>query len=136
MAHSARRPSIPVPDPDSTIPPWCSGRACHPPQEYPSPLRVTSTDRMAADIGNRRRFYILGSAGQPKRPRYDIQSVSYGSFFDLPPKSAIQRLCDEGGTYLHSGAAIPDLPSPAASWVRPDGNSTFVYRVAAGGCER
>jgi len=100
------------------------------------PLRVMSADRMAADLGNRRRFYILGSAGQPERPRYDIRSISYGSFFDLPPKAAIQRLCDEGGTYLHSGAAIADLPAPAMSWVRPDGNSTFVYRVAAGGCGR
>ena len=100
------------------------------------PLRVMSADRMAADLGNRRRFYILGSAGQPERPRYDIRSVSYGSFFDLPPKAAIQRLCDEGGIYLHSGIALADLPAPATSWVRPDGNSTFVYRVAAGGCGR
>jgi hypothetical protein len=100
------------------------------------PLRVMSTDRLAADLGNRRRFYILGAAGQAERPRYDIWSVSYGSFFDLPPKAAIAQLCRDGGVYLHSGTAIPDLPAPAMSWVRRDGNSTFIYRIAAGGCGR
>ena len=100
------------------------------------PLRVMSTDRMAADLGIRRRFYILGAAGQVDRPRYDLWSVSYGSFFDLPPKAAIEQLCRDGGVYLHSGTAIPDLPAPAMSWVRRDGNSTFIYRIAAGGCGR
>jgi hypothetical protein len=100
------------------------------------PLRVMSTDRMDADLGNRRRFYLLGAPGQTDRPRFDLRSVSYGSFFDMPPKTAIEQLCREGGTYLHSGAAIPDLPAPAMSWVRRDGNSTFVYEIAAGGCGR
>jgi hypothetical protein len=98
------------------------------------PLRVMAADRMAADVGNRRRFYILGATGQPERPRYDLWSVSFGGFFDLHPKAAIERLCDEGGVYLHSGRAIQDLPAPAKAWVRPDGNSTFVYQVPAGGC--
>ena len=98
------------------------------------PLRVMSTDRMAADLGNRRRFYILGADGQTERPRYDLWSVSYGSFFDLPPKAAIEQLCRDGGIYLHSGAPIADLPPAAMSWVRPDGNSTYIYRIAAGGC--
>ena len=99
-------------------------------------LRVMAADRMAADLGNRRRFYILGAAGQAERPRYDLWSVSYGSFFDLPPKAAIEQLCRDGGVYLHSGTAIPDLPPPAMSWVRRDGNSTFIYQIAAGGCGR
>jgi hypothetical protein len=99
-----------------------------------TPLRVMSADRLAADMGSRRRFYILGSPGPSRQPRYDLWSVSYGSFFDLPPKAAIQRLCGEGGVYLHSGTAIPDLPAPAMSWVRRDGNSTYIYQVAAGGC--
>ncbi len=97
------------------------------------PLRVMSTDRLAADLGNRRRFYMLGAPGQANRPRYDLRSVSYGSFFDLPPKAAIEQLCRDGGIYLHSGTAIADLPPAAMSWVRPDGNSTYIYRVAAGG---
>lgn len=100
------------------------------------PLRVMSDDRMAADLGNRRRFYILGSPGQPDRPRYDLRPVSSGGFFDLSPKAAIERLCGEGGLYLHSGAAIPGLPAPAMSWVRRDGNSTYIYRIAAGSCGR
>jgi hypothetical protein len=100
------------------------------------PPRVMSTDRMDADIGNRRRFYMLGVPSQTDRPRYDLRPVSYGSFFDMPPKMAIDQLCREGGTYLHSGAAIPDLPTPAMSWVRRDGNSTFIYEIAAGGCGR
>jgi hypothetical protein len=99
-----------------------------------APLRVMAADRMAADLGNRRRFYILGAPGQPERPRYDLWSVSYGGFFDLQPKAAIERLCSDGGVYLHSGRAIPDLPAPAKAWVRPDGNSTFIYQIAAGGC--
>jgi hypothetical protein len=102
----------------------------------PEPLRVMAADRMDADLGNRRRFYMLGASGQSDRPRYELRPVSYGGFFDLPPKAAIDRLCDEGGVYLHSGAAIPDLPPPAKSWVRPDGNSTYIYQVAAGGCGR
>jgi hypothetical protein len=97
-------------------------------------LRVMSTDRLAADLGNRRRFYMLGADGQAERPRYDLRSVSYGSFFDLPPKAAVEQLCRDGGIYLHSGTAIADLPAPATSWVRPDGNSTYIYRIAAGGC--
>jgi hypothetical protein len=100
------------------------------------PLRVMADDRMAADRGNRRRFYMLGLPGQPGRPRYTLRLVSYGGFFDLQPKAAITRLCDEGGVYLHSGAAIPGLPAPAKSWVRRDGNSTYIYRIAAGGCGR
>jgi len=102
--------------------------------DHDEPLRVMAADRMAADRGARRRFYMLGAAGQAERPRYDLRSVSYGSFFDLPPKAAIDRVCDEGGVYLHAGAAIPDLPPPAIAWVRRDGNSTYIYRVAAGGC--
>jgi hypothetical protein len=100
------------------------------------PVRVMAEDRMVADRGNRRRYYMLGSAGEPDRPRYDLRPVSYGGFFDVPPQIAIQRLCAEGGAYLHSGPAIPELPPPAKSWVRPDGNSTYVYQVAAGGCGR
>jgi hypothetical protein len=98
------------------------------------PLRVMSADRMAADLGNRRRLYILGAAGQAERPRYDLWSISYGSFFDMLPKTAIERLCHDGGVYLHSGMAIADLPSPAMAWVRRDGNSTYIYRVTAGDC--
>ena len=104
--------------------------------EETGPLRILSTDRLASDRGNRRRFYILGGTGQPERPRYDLWPVSYGSFFDLTPESAIVRLCREGGVYLHSGTAIPNLPAPAVSWVRRDGNSTFIYRIATGGCGR
>jgi hypothetical protein len=98
------------------------------------PLRVMAADRMAADLGNRRRFYILGGPGETDRPRYDLRLVSYGGFFDLKPKTAIEQLCSEGGVYLHSGPPIPELPQPAISWVRRDGNSTFIYRIAAGGC--
>ena len=100
------------------------------------PLPVMAADRMAADLGNRRRFYILGLPGQTDRPRYELRPVSYGGFFDLQPKAAVARLCEEGGVYLHSGSAIPDLPDPVQSWIRPDGNSTYIYQVAAGGCGR
>jgi hypothetical protein len=100
------------------------------------PLRVMSTDRLDSDRGNRRRFFILGAAGQPERPRYDLWSVSYGSFFDLPPATAIERLCRDGGVYLHSGTPIGKLPSPTMSWARPDGNSAYIYRIAPGGCGR
>ena len=100
------------------------------------PLRVMAADRMAADLGNRRRYYMLGGAGEPDRPRYDLRPVSLGGFFDMPPQTAIEQLCSEGGVYLHNGPAIPELPAPARSWVRPDGNSTYIYQVAAGGCGR
>ncbi len=99
-------------------------------------LRVMSGDRMAADLGNRRRLYILGADGQDGRPRYDLRLVSYGSFFDTPPSAAIEQLCRDGGVYLHAGSAIADLPPPSMSWVRRDGNSTYIYQVAAGGCGR
>jgi hypothetical protein len=98
------------------------------------PLRVMSTDRLASDRGNRRRFFILGGTGQAGRPRYDIWWASYGSFFDLLPTDAITRLCRDDGIYLHSGKALAGLPPPTMSWLRPDGNSTYIYRVAAGSC--
>jgi hypothetical protein len=103
------------------------------PGEAP-PLRVMSTDRLDSDRGNRRRFFILGSTGQAARPRYDIWWASYGSFFDLLPTDAIARLCRDGGIYLHSGKALAGLPPPAMSWLRRDGNSTYIYQVTAGSC--
>jgi hypothetical protein len=98
------------------------------------PLRAMSTDRLDSDRGNRRRFYMLGDTGQRNRPRYDMWLVSYGSFFDLTPATAIERLCRDGGIYLHAGTALAGLPPPAMSWIRGDDNSTYIYQVAAGSC--
>jgi hypothetical protein len=98
------------------------------------PLRVMSDDRMAADYGGRRRYAILAAPLQPSRPRYDLWIVSDGSFFDVSTASVIERLCDQGGIYLHYGGPVPRLPPAAASWIRPSGNSTYVYRVSAGTC--
>jgi len=98
------------------------------------PLRVMSDDRMAADYGGRRRYAILGAPLKPSRPRYDLWIVSDGSFYDVSKASAIDRLCGEGGVYLHNGAPVQRLPAPSASWVRPNGNSTYIYRVSPGTC--
>jgi hypothetical protein len=99
------------------------------------PLRVMSTDRLTSDRGNRRRLYILGAAGQPGRPRYDLWMSSYGSFFDLTPETVIGRLCAGGGVYLLSGAEqMKSLPAPVMIWKRSDGNWTRIYRVAPGDC--
>jgi hypothetical protein len=100
------------------------------------PLRVMSGDRLASDRGNRRRFYILGADLRPDIPRYDLWSVSYGGFFDLTPEAAYARLCRDGGIYLHAGAPFPGWPAPTMSWVRADGNSTYIYRIAPDGCGR
>jgi hypothetical protein len=98
------------------------------------PLRVMSSDRIASDRGNRRRYYILGAPLQPERPRYDLWIVSYGSFYDVPPPIVIERLCQDGGIYIHSGSKIDVLPLSVASWPRDDGDSTYIYRVNARGC--
>lgn len=98
------------------------------------PLRVMSDDRMAADYGGRRRYAILGAPLQLDRPRYDLWIVSDGSFFDVSTVTVVHRLCSEGGIYVHNGTAVPNLPVPVVSWIRPDGNSTYIYRVLAGTC--
>jgi hypothetical protein len=98
------------------------------------PLRVMSEDHLAQDRGNRRRYYILAAPVSSDRPRYDLWIVSEGSFYDLHANEAMDRLCKEGGVYLHRGAPISQLPAPAASWPGLDSEGTYIYRVAPGSC--
>jgi hypothetical protein len=98
------------------------------------PLRVMSQDRIASDLGERRRFLILGAPLRPDRPRYDLWIVSDGSIYDVSKTAVVARLCRDGGFYVHYGEPIPELPPPSASWSKATPTSPQVYRVTAGGC--
>jgi hypothetical protein len=98
------------------------------------PLRVMSDDRLASDRGYRRRFYILGAPLQADRPRYELWLISEGSFYDLSTSAAVDRLCRDGGIFLHKGDPIPGLPVPVVSWPKTDNGFSMVYRVAPGDC--
>jgi hypothetical protein len=100
------------------------------------PLRVMSSDRTGSDRGNRRRFHMLGAPLEPARPRYDLWLVSLGSFYDVTPAAAVEQLCKEGGVLLQYGQPMAGLPAAAAQWIRPEGNSTYIYKVEPGGCPR
>ena len=100
------------------------------------PLRVMSEDHLAQDRANRRRYYILAAPVSTNRPRYDLWIVSEGGFYDLHANEVIDRLCEEGGVYLHRGPPIPQLPAPSASWPGPASEGTNIYRVAPGSCAR
>jgi hypothetical protein len=98
------------------------------------PLRVMADDRMTSDRGNRRRLYMLGIPLAPERSRYNLWIVSLGSFFDLTPAVAFERACKTGGVILGEIKPEPGLPAPTLEWLRPNGNSTFLYKIDAGTC--
>lgn len=98
------------------------------------PLRIMAADRMTADRGNRRRFYMLGIPLVPERPRYNLWLVSLGSFFDVTPSAAFERVCGNGGVIFGEIEPARGLPAPTVKWRRPNGVSTYVYKIDAGSC--
>lgn len=97
--------------------------------------RALSEEWTYQDIELRRRYYILGAPLLPKRPRYNLWIVSEGSFYDMTPSAAVDLVCREGGVYImREPSPDPRLPSPAASWIRPGSQSTYVYVVAPNAC--
>ena len=93
------------------------------------PPRAMSEDPMQFERALRRRWFILGAPLAVSRPRYDIRIVGVGSAFSVPLETAIDRLCKEGGAYIHTGLPIDRLGPPKIDWRSPDGQVLSVYAI-------
>ena len=89
--------------------------------------RALSEDHLAQERSNRRRWFILGSDVDVRRPRYDVWIVSGGSPFDVPPEGIAERLKATGGALIWRGRVLPSLEPAAAQWLAHDGVGTRVY---------
>lgn len=88
-----------------------------------------SEAHMTQERGNRRRWFILGSALDTKRPRYNVRPVSDGSPFDLHLGQAAAELPRTGGA-LVTDRRFSELGKPSAAWTAPNGHGIFIYVVA------
>jgi hypothetical protein len=87
--------------------------------------RAFTEEPMNLEIGNRRRWFILGSDLAPNTPRYDLQvsdSIVFG------PQDMRASFATEGGLLVWRGEPLPQFGEPEAYWVSPSGLGVFIYR--------
>jgi hypothetical protein len=89
--------------------------------------RALSEENLIQERGNRRRWFILGSANAYRVPRFTIKIFSGGSPFDIPEDRVTNEFKRTGGVLIWRGSAPQSLGIPSASWTGKTGTGTFIY---------
>jgi hypothetical protein len=89
--------------------------------------RGLSMEHMYQELSGVRRYFILGSAREKSRPRYELRLVQVG---ETTPDfgDALNEFRQGGGVFWHSGRPLDSvLGPPEKAWIATNGTGVFLY---------
>jgi hypothetical protein len=89
--------------------------------------RGLSMEHMYQELSGLRRYFILGSAREKSRPRYELRLVQVGEETQ-DFRDALSEFQRDGGVFWHSGQPLDSsLGPPEKAWIASNGTGVFLY---------